>query len=98
MEDDQIIALTQRATPPPLKRQVTMRRVWQSCCCAGGTERQMVVYFGQMFFSIIILTFSFIQLIRANGNCDKSSPYIGLISFLMGKLLATIVDSNAQAQ
>ncbi len=95
MEDDQIIALTQRATPPPLKRQVTM---WQSCCCAGGTERQMVVYFGQMFFSIIILTFSFIQLIRANGNCDKSSPYIGLISFLMGKLLATIVDSNAQAQ
>ncbi len=95
MEDDNIL---ERATPPPMKRQATMRRVWQSCCCAGGTERQMVVYFGQMFFSIVILAFSFVQLVRANGNCDRSSPYIGLISFLMGKLLATIVDSNAQAQ
>ena len=96
MEDEQN-ALTQRE-PPPLVTQPTPRRQWHSCCFTGGTDKQMVLYFGQLGISSAILAFSFLQLIRAEGNCDKSSPYIGLISFLMGKLLASVVDSNSQAQ
>ena len=95
MEDDQIL---DRASPPPLVTQRTPRRQWHSCCFAGGTDKQMVLYFGQLGISTAILAFSFLQLIRAEGNCDRSSPYIGLISFLMGKLLATVVDGNTQAQ
>ena len=95
MEDDQIL---DRASPPPLVTQGTPRRQWHSCCFAGGTDKQMVLYFGQLGISTAILAFSFLQLIRAEGNCDRSSPYIGLISFLMGKLLASVVDSNSQAQ
>ena len=95
MEDDQIL---DRASPPPLVTQGTPRRQWHSCCFAGGTDKQMVLYFGQLGISTAILAFSFLQLIRAEGNCDRSSPYIGLISFLMGKLLATVVDGNTQAQ
>ena len=95
MEDDQIL---DRASPPPLATQGTPRRQWHSCCFTGGTDKQMVLYFGQLGISTAILAFSFLQLIRADGNCDRSSPYIGLISFLMGKLLASVVDSNSQAQ
>ena len=95
MEDDQIL---DRAFPPPLATQGTPRRQWHSCCFAGGTDKQMVLYFGQLGISTAILAFSFLQLMRADGDCNKSSPYIGLISFLMGKLLATVVDSNTQAQ
>ena len=95
MEDDQIL---DRASPPSLVTQRTPRRQWHSCCFAGGTDKQMVLYFGQLGISTAILAFSFLQLIRADGNCDRSSPYIGLISFLMGKLLASVVDSNSQAQ
>ena len=95
--DDEQNTLTQRE-PPSLVTQRTPRRQWHSCCFAGGTDKQMVLYFGQLGISTAILAFSFLQLIRAEGNCDRSSPYIGLISFLMGKLLATVVDSNTQAQ
>ena len=95
MEDDRIL---DRASPPPLVTQGTPRRQWHSCCFAGGTDKQMVLYFGQLGISTAILAFCFVQLIRAEGNCDRSSPYIGLISFLMGKLLASVVDSNSQAQ
>ena len=95
--DDEQNTLTQRE-PPSLVTQRTPRRQWHSCCFAGGTDKQMVLYFGQLGISTAILAFSFLQLIRAEGNCDRSSPYIGLISFLMGKLLASVVDSNSQAQ
>ena len=95
--DDEQNTLTQRE-PPSLVTQRTPRRQWHSCCFAGGTDKQMVLYFGQLGISTAILTFSFLQLMRADGDCNKSSPYIGLISFLMGKLLASVVDSNSQAQ
>ena len=95
--DDEQNTLTQRE-PPSLVTQGTPRRQWHSCCFAGGTDKQMVLYFGQLGISTAILAFSFLQLMRADGDCNKSSPYIGLISFLMGKLLASVVDSNSQAQ
>ena len=66
-------------------------RTWRSCCLK--TDRQATVYIGQLVFSFSVLGFSAMMLVMADGDCNKSSPYIGLISFLMGKLLSTITTS-----
>lgn len=65
---------------------------WRSCCLR--TDRQMVVYIGQILFSFAILGFSGIMLYKADGNCEKSSPFIGLISFVLGKVLSSVTDST----
>ena len=67
------------------------KEVWESCCIMNP---HAVAYIGQICISSLIISFSFIMLIKADGNCEKSSPYIGLISFLMGKLLSSVVGSN----
>ena len=65
--------------------------VWNSCCLK--TDRQAVVYFGQLSFAFAVLAFSCSMLVVAEGDCNRSSPYIGLISFLLGKL-STVTDSS----
>ena len=68
------------------------KEVWESCCIR--TNPHAIAYIGQIMISVIILAFSFIMLIKANGSCEQSSPYIGLISFLMGKLLSSVMTST----
>ena len=65
---------------------------WTSCCLR--TSRQATVYFGQLSFAFAIAGFCAVMLIRADGDCDRSSAYISLLSFLMGKLLASVTDST----
>ena len=67
-------------------------RTWRSGCIEA--DRQSVVYFGQLSVSFSVLVFCATMLVRANGDCDKSSPYIGLISFILGKTLSSIVGGN----
>ena len=67
-------------------------RLWRSCCLE--TDKSAVVYIGQLVFSFTVLGFSAIMLMKANGDCEQSSPYIGLISFLLGKLLSSVTDST----
>jgi len=67
-------------------------RLWRSCCLE--TDKSAVVYIGQLVFSFSVLGFSAIMLMKANGDCEQSSPYIGLISFLLGKLLSSVTDST----
>ena len=73
-------------------KETNKKEVWESCCIR--TNPHAIAYIGQLLISIIILAFSFIMLIKANGNCEQSSPYIGLISFLMGKLLSSVMTST----
>ena len=68
------------------------RGTWTSCCLR--TSRQATVYFGQLSFAFAIATFCGVMLVRADGDCDRSSAYISLLSFLMGKLLASVTDST----
>ena len=68
------------------------KEVWESCCIR--TNPHAIAYIGQIIISVLILAFSFIMLIKANGSCEQSSLYIGLISFLMGKLLSSVVGSG----
>ena len=68
------------------------KEMWESCCVR--TNPHAIAYIGQLLISILILTFSFIQLIYSEGDCNRSAPYIGLISFLMGKLLSSVMSST----
>ena len=65
---------------------------WRSCCLT--TDRQAIVYFGQLSFGMATLGIATTMLIIADGDCNKSSPYISLIAFLLGKLLSQVVDSS----
>ena len=68
------------------------KEVWESCCIR--TNPHAIAYIGQICISSLINGFSFIMLIKADWSCEKSSTYIGLIIFLMGKLLSSVVGSN----
>ena len=74
------------------RRESKKEEIWKSCCFELNPHG--VAYAGQFIFSMSVLTFSAIMLVRADGSCDKSSPYIGLISFLLGKLLNSVMASS----
>ena len=79
--------------PTEESKQVVQRRAtWESCCLR--MDRQAMVYFSQFAFSLGVFGFSAIMLVIAKGDCDRSSPYIGLISFLLGKFLSNVIDST----
>ena len=65
--------------------------VWESCCLR--TDRHMIAYIGQFIFSMSVLAFCAIMIIRAQGDCNNVSPFVSIISFLMGKLLSSVVSS-----
>ena len=66
--------------------------VWNSCCLR--TDKKAVVYLSQILFAFCVLAFSCMMLIQSDGDCEQSSPYFSLISFLMGKLLSSVVDTT----
>jgi len=84
----EIVTLTNENNTNDTKKEL----VWESCCLRINSHA--FAYIGQLLISILILTFSFIQLIYSDGDCNKSAPYIGLISFLMGKLLSSVMTST----
>ena len=75
-----------------LEVQEDEKRIWKSCCLK--TDKYAVVYLGQFVITLLILGFCALQLARSNYDCDKSSPYLGLISFILGKLLATVTTTH----
>ncbi len=85
---------TENEPPPaPLVRQATAARArWVSCCVE--TDRGAVVYIGQMAFAGSVIALCAVMLVKADGDCSVSSPYISLLSFLAGKVLASVVSSS----
>jgi len=67
-------------------------KVWRSCCF--NLNSHCVSYAGQFIFSMSVLGFCAVMLIRADGSCEKSSSYINIISFMMGKILSSIQSST----
>ena len=65
---------------------------WRSCCFRLSPPA--IAYFGQIFTTFCITAISAYMLVRADGDCNKSSPYIGLISFMLGKILASVISSD----
>ena len=68
--------------------------VWRSCCI--DADKNAMIWFGQMLIMFSVLGFCAVMLVQADGSCDRSSPYIGLISFVLGKALSSVIDSNNQ--
>jgi len=66
--------------------------VWNSCCLR--TDKRAVVYLSQIGFAFCVLGFSCTMLVVSKGDCEQSSPYFSLISFLLGKLLSSVVDTK----
>lgn len=66
-------------------------KVWQSCCLQ--LSRHCVAYTGQMVVIASIIGISAYFLVEADGDCSKSSPYHALLSFVLGKVLSTMVSS-----
>lgn len=60
----------------------TRRFQWRSCCFK--IDKRVFVFTSQLIISIIILTFSMIQLAGEHGTCEGSAPYLTLISTLIG--------------
>ena len=77
-----------------VETQVTEEKVkmWKSCCFS--LDPHSVTYFGQFTISLAVLGISTFMLVKADGSCEKSSPYIGLISFLLGKILSSVATST----
>jgi hypothetical protein len=62
--------------------------VWESCCLR--TNRHAVTYISQVIISIIVIIISTSMIIISSGECNRSSPWIGLVSFVLGKVLSTV--------
>jgi hypothetical protein len=65
---------------------------WRSCCFT--LDKGCVAYSGQFVFSMSVLTFCAVMLVQAQGDCNKSSAYINIISFMMGKILSSVLTSK----
>ena len=91
MDEESIPALREQKAP---EQRRPRRQTWKSCCLEA--DRQMMVWFGQLLLMLSVLAFCAVQLVAADGECDRSSPYIGLISFILGKALASVVDSGRE--
>jgi ABC-type nickel/cobalt efflux system permease component RcnA len=63
-------------------------KIWTSCCVR--VNKSVVIYFSQLFIGVLVLAFAFYQLVRSNFQCDQSSPYLSLISFVLGTYVARI--------
>ena len=65
---------------------------WKSCCFE--LDSHFVAYTGQFIFSMSALAFCAIMLVKADGSCEQSSSYINIISFMLGKILSSVMSSN----
>ena len=67
-------------------------KIWRSCCLVA--DKKMIVYLSQMMFALMILLFSCFQLTKYSDQFNIASPYYSLISFILGKLLSSIVTAK----
>ena len=67
-------------------------RVWKSCCLR--VDADMIMYLGQISVTTAVIGISTIMLIKADGDCSQSSAYIGLLSFILGKVLNNVQNNS----
>jgi hypothetical protein len=46
----------------------------------------IIIYVSQLMVACSVLGFSGFMLHQGGGDCEKSSPYLGPVSFILGKL------------
>ena len=71
------------SVPIPQEEEDTQEpKLWRSCCIQ--LDKQAVMYFSQIGIGVMVLSFSAVQLVRADFQCDQSSGYMALVSFIIG--------------
>jgi hypothetical protein len=65
---------------------------WRSCCFR--LSPQFIAYFGQLFITSSIIALCAYMLIVADGDCNRSSPFFSLLSFMLGKILSSVITSS----
>ncbi len=86
------IITTDIPTPSVEVSEKKEEKVWRSCCLELSPK--CIVYTGQYSISIIVLGICTWMLIKAEGSCEQASAPYSIISFLLGKLLATVASST----
>jgi hypothetical protein len=81
-EKEEVVVHVQPRTRDSEVSITTRRFQWRSCCFK--IDKRVFVFTSQLIISIIILTFSMIQLAGEHGTCEGSAPYLTLISTLIG--------------
>ena len=76
----------EQCTQPPTQD------VWRSCCFQLSPAG--VAFGGQLTVTIIVLAISTLMLVKADGDCNKSAPYFSMISFMLGKILSSVISSQ----
>ena len=66
--------------------------VWRSCCFQLSPNG--VAFGGQLTVTIIVLAISTLMLVKADGDCNRSAPYFSMISFMLGKILSSVISSQ----
>ena len=72
------------------RQQREQHKTWDSCCLP--VEKNMAVDITQTLFSFYILVFCAFMLHSAQGDRNRASPYLSIVSFLLGKLLSSDDD------
>ena len=67
-------------------------KIWKSCCFQ--LEAKCVILSLQYTFSLCVLGVATMMVIKADGDCNKVSPWVNIISFMMGKILSTVVTDK----
>lgn len=67
-------------------------KTWRSMCIT--VDKTMTVYIIQFIITLFILSFSAYMLAHSEFDCVKSSPYINLIMFILGKVLASVMTTH----
>ena len=67
-------------------------KMWTSCCIRVNSE--MIQYVGQLVVTMSVIAISTVMLLKADGDCSVSSPWVGLLSFILGKILNNVQTNS----
>jgi hypothetical protein len=59
-----------------------------SSCCGGSTDKRLLEHASRLFISILVLTFTFAQMIRSEPNDAMLPFYTSLLTFVLGNWLS----------
>ena len=72
-------------------KEVEEMKTWRSFCFEVNPHA--VAYIGQYTITMSVLGLCAYMLLNSDGDCNRSSPWIGLISFILGKILSSVISS-----
>jgi hypothetical protein len=103
MADEQIVTITPM---PPSQRRIDHEIQLEdieaenklSSCCGGSTEKRLFEHASRLFISIIVLIFTFAQMIRSEANDPMLPFYTSLLTFVLGNWLSGAKEQSQKSK